>query len=121
MPRAKSDSAEAGDVWTWTAMCADTKLVPSWRLGDRSGSTAADLMYDFQGRLPSRVELTTDGHRAYLEAVEGAFGADIDYAMLVKLYGKGDGNDRSTEARYSPSECIVTRTELIPGTRTRCT
>ena len=115
VPRAKSAPVEAGDVWIWTAMWADTKLVPSWRLGDRSGATAADLMDDLQGRLASRVQLTTDGHRAYLEAIEGAFGADIDYAMLVKLYGKGDGNDRISEARYSPSECIGTRTELITG------
>ena len=115
VPRAKSAPPEAGDLWTWTAMCADTKLVPSWRLGDRSGATAADLMDDLRGRLASRVQLTTDCHRAYLEAVEDAFGADIDYAMLVKLYGKGDGNDRSSQARYSPSECIGTRTAVITG------
>ena len=115
VPRAKSAPPEAGDVWTWTALCADTKLVPSWRLGDRSGATAADLMDDLRSRLASRVQLTTDGHRAYLEAVEDAFGADIDYAMLVKIYGKGDGSDRTTEARYSPPACIGTRTQVIQG------
>ena len=114
VPRAKSAPPEAGDVWTWTAMCADTKLVPSWRLGDRSGATAADLMDDLRGRLASRVQLTTDGHRAYLEAVEDAFGADVDYAMLVKIYGKGEPG-RTAEARYSPTECIGTRTALITG------
>ena len=96
-------------------MCADTKLVPSWRLGDRSTATARDLMDDLQGRLASRIQLTTDGHRAYLVAVEEAFGADVDYAMLVKLYGKPDGNDRSSEVRYSPSECVGTRTEIVTG------
>ena len=114
VPRAKSAPPEAGDVWTWTAMCADTKLVPSWRLGDGSGATAADLMDDLRGRLASRVQLTTDGHRAYLEAVEDAFGADVDYAMLVKIYGKGEP-ERTAEARYSPTECIGTRTELVTG------
>ena len=68
--RAKNAPPEAGDVWTWTAICADTKLVPSWRLGDRSGATALDFMDDLKGRLANRVQLTTDGHRAYLEAVE---------------------------------------------------
>ena len=115
VPRARAAPPEAGDVWTWTAMCADTKLVPSWRLGDRSAATARDLMDDLQGRLANRIQLTTDGHRAYLVAVEEAFGADVDYAMLVKLYGKPEGNDRSAEVRYSPSECVGTRTAVITG------
>lgn len=84
VPRAKSAPPEAGDVWTWTAMCADTKLVPSWRLGDRSGATAAEFIADLRNRLANRVQLTTDGHRAYLEAVEKAFGADVDYAMPME-------------------------------------
>ena len=71
-------------------------------------------MDDLKGRLANRVQLTTDGHRAYLEAVEEAFGADVDYAMLVKLYGAG-GSDRSPETRYSPSECIGTRMEVVEG------
>ena len=114
VPRAKNAPPEAGDVWTWTAICTDTKLVPSWRLGDRSAATALDFMDDLKGRLASRVQLTTDGHRAYLEAVEEAFGADVDYAMLVKLYGKG-GDERNPDTCYSPSECIGTRTEIIEG------
>ena len=105
VPRAKKAPPEAGDVWTWTAICADTKLVPSWRLGDRSAATALDFMDDLKGRLASeRVQLTTDGHRAYLDAVEESFGADVDYAMLIKLYGKG-GDEKSPETRYSPSDC----------------
>ena len=112
--RAKSAPPEAGDVWTWVAIDADTKLVPCWRVGDRSGMTAIDLMDDLRSRIENRIQLTTDGHRAYLEAVEGAFGGDVDYAMLIKLYGKG-GEDRTSEARYSPSECIGIRKERIEG------
>ncbi len=99
--RAKSAPPEAGDVWTWTAICADTKLILSWRLGDRSGDTAADFIADLRSRLAKRAQLTTDGHRAYLDAVEKAFGADVDYAMLVKIYGKGDP-ERTSEGALQP-------------------
>ena len=75
---AKSAPAEAGDVWTWTAICADTKLIPSWRIGDRTSATALDFMDDLQKRLRHRVQLTSDGHRPYLEAVWEAFGGDVD-------------------------------------------
>ncbi len=109
--RAKSAPAEAGDVWTWVAIDADTKLVPSWRVGDRSGSTAIDLMDDLRSRLANRVQLTTDGHRAYLEAVEGAFGGDVDYAQLVKLYGNAPEGQR----RYSPAECTGIRKRKVEG------
>ena len=112
--RAKSAPPEAGDVWTWVAMDADTKLIPCWQIGDRSGMTAIDLMDDLRARIENRIQLTTDGHRAYLEAVEGAFGGDVDYAMLVKLYGKGI-DERTSEARYSPSECIGARKEIVEG------
>ena len=78
MPRAKSAPPEAGDVWTWTAICADTKLVPSWRVGDRSAATALDPFDDLVGRLKHRIQLTTDGHAAYLDAVDAAFGGDVD-------------------------------------------
>jgi IS1 family transposase len=92
-----------GDVWTWTALCADTKLVPCWLVGGRSAHCANHFISDLASRLAHRVQLTTDGHRVYLDAVERAFGSEIDYAMLVKLYG----NDRTeSEARYSPAECI---------------
>lgn len=80
----------AGDVWLWVAFCRDTKLVPSWRIGDRTAETGKDFMLDLKGRLANRVQLTTDGHRAYLEAVEEAFGCDIDYAMLQKVYSKDE-------------------------------
>jgi IS1 family transposase len=100
-----------GDVWTWTAICADTKLICSWKIGTRGASTAYSLMHDLAGRMANRIQLTTDGHRVYVDAVESAFGSDIDYAMLVKLYG----NDRDTEARYSPAECIGCRAIPISG------
>ena len=111
--RAKAAPPEAGDVWTWTAICADTKLVPSWRVGDRSGETAIEFMDDLRPRLASRVQLTSDGHKSYLEAVEGAFGGDVDYAQLIKLYGStgGEGNEK----RYSPAECTGIRKRRIEG------
>ncbi len=109
--RAKSAPVEAGDVWTWTAICADTKLVPSWRVGDRSGETAIDFMDDLRPRLVNRVQLTSDGHRAYLEAVEGAFGADVGYAQLVKLYGEAPEGQR----RHSPATCVGARKRRVEG------
>ncbi len=114
VPRAKAAPPEAGDVWTWVAICADTKLIPSWRVGDRSGETAIDFMDDLRSRLANRVQLTSDGHGPYLEAVEGAFGGDVDYAMLVKLYGKG-GNPKNPETRYSPPQCIGARKRIVEG------
>jgi hypothetical protein len=100
-------------VWTWTALDADTKLIVSWQVGGRDSDYASDyaiaLMDDLRARLANRVQLTSDGHKAYLEAVEGAFGADIDYAMLVKLYGPG----RESAGRYSPPECIGARKTAI--------
>ena len=99
---AKAAPDGAGDVWTWTAIDADTKLIVSYFVGDRSSESAINLMDDLRGRLANRVQLTTDGHRAYLEAVEGAFGADVDYAQLVKLYG----NTVGAPGRYSPAECV---------------
>lgn len=111
VPLDKQGQFGFGDVWTWTALDADTKLLCSWMIGDRSAYTAHAFMKDLAGRLANRVQLTTDGHRAYLEAVESAFGVDVDYAMLVKLYG----NDRETEARYSPAVCIGCRSVEITG------
>ena len=111
VPRARSAPPEAGDVWTWTAICADTKLVPSWCIGDRSGQTAMVFMDDLRPRLAGRVQLTSDGHKAYIEAVEGAFGDDVDYAQLVKMYG----NAPEHEKRYSPAECVGTRKRKVIG------
>jgi|SRR5208283_2865015 len=102
-----------GDVWTWTAICADTKLILSWQVGDRGADTAKGFMADIAGRLANRVQLTTDGHKVYLDAVENAFGDDIDYAMLVKLYG--NENRDGGEARYSPAVCTGARKEPITG------
>ena len=114
--RAKSAPPDAGDVWTWVALCADTKLIPAWRIGDRSGMTAIDLMDDLRARLAHRVQLTTDGHSAYFEAVEGAFGGDVDYAQLIKLYGATGKED---ERRYSPAECVGIRTKVVEGSPDR--
>jgi IS1 family transposase len=98
---AKAAPEGAGDVWTWTAIDADTKLIVSYFVGDRSGDSAIELMDDLRDRLSNRVQITTDGHRAYVEAVEGAFGGDVDYAQLVKLYGP----TITAPGRYSPAEC----------------
>jgi IS1 family transposase len=102
----------AGDVWTWTAIDADSKLIISYTLGDRGAGTANVFMRDVASRISNRIQLTTDGHRVYAEAVEDAFGADIDYAMLVKIYGAS--ND-SPESRYSPATCIGCRTGVLAG------
>ena len=102
----------AGDTWTWTAIEADTKLIISHFVGGRDGDCAAWFMQDVADRVANRIQLTSDGHKAYLDAVEGAFGADVDYAMLVKLYGaSADG----AKGRYSPAECIGARKERITG------
>jgi IS1 family transposase len=103
VPAEKRGQFGYGDVWTWTALCADTKLVPCWRVGGRSAYHAQRFMYDLASRLASRVQLTTDGHRVYLDAVDLAFGTEIDYAMLVKLYGN---EPQGKETRYSPAQCI---------------
>lgn len=104
-----------GDTWTWTAICADTKLIPCWHVGRRDADEAAIFMEDLASRLANRVQLTTDGHKAYLTAVEQAFEWNgIDYAMLVKLYG--DGQSREFEKRYSPAECVGAAPTPIIGT-----
>ena len=98
---AKAAPEEAGDTWTWTALDADSKMIVSYLVGSRDAEYAMWFMDDLAARLANRVQLTSDGHRAYLEAVEGAFGADVDYAQLVKLYGATIG----APGRYSPAEC----------------
>lgn len=109
---AKSAPAEAGDTWTWTALDADSKLIVSWLVGGRDSEYAMAFMDDLRGRLANRVQLTTDGHRSYLEAVEDAFGDDIDYAMLIKMYG---ATPESAKGRYSPAECTGARKTRITG------
>ena len=112
---AKAAPQDAGDVWTWTAICDDTKLIPSWRVGDRSAATALDLMDDLSGRIEHRIQLTTDGHGAYLKAVDAAFGGAIDYAMMVKEYGNPDDGERTAKARYSPGHCKTTHVIHVSG------
>jgi len=115
VPEEKRGEFGYGDVWTWTALDADTKLVPSWLVGSRDAGCAASFVNDLASRLATRVQLTTDGHRAYLDAVDGAFGGQVDYAMLVKLYG----SDPEGEKRYSPAKCIGCDRTVISGNRER--
>ena len=104
---------QAGDVWTWTALCADTKLIVAWMVGSRDSDAAQAFIADLSSRLANRIQLTTDGHKAYLDAVEEAFGRNIDYAMLVKLYGAPKGKEN--ERRYSPAECNGTIKGTVSG------
>lgn len=105
----------AGDTWTWTALDSDSKLIISWLVGGRDGDYALAFMDDVKDRLANRVQLTTDGHKAYLNAVEEAFGADIDYAMLVKMYGEPEGRAVPQERRYSPAVCTGAKKTKIEG------
>lgn len=109
--RAKAAPSEAGDIWTWTAICADTKLIPSFYVGNRDAGAAMEFIGDLALRLTNRVQLTSDGHKPYLEAVEQSFGQDIDYAMLVKHYG----NEATPAGRYSPAPCVGAKKERIEG------
>jgi len=111
LPENKRGKLDYGDVWTYVAMDADTKLVPCWLVGLRTARYANEFLADLKRRLVNRVQLTTDGHRKYLDAVDAVFGDNIDYAMLVKLYGA----DPEGEKRYSPSECLGTETRIIKG------
>ena len=108
---AKAAPQEAGDVWTWTALDADTKLIVSYLIGGRDAEYANEFMQDVAARLANRVQLTTDGHKPYLQAVEGAFGADIDYAMLIKHYGAPVG----ALGRYSPGDCVGIDLRRVEG------
>lgn len=110
---AKAAPEGAGDTWTWTAIDADSKLILSYLVGGRDAEYAMWFMDDLASRLANRVQLTSDGHRAYLEAVEGAFGCDVDYAQLVKLYGSEGG--KGADVRYSPAECTGIRKRRVEG------
>jgi IS1 family transposase len=101
----------AGDTWTWTCLDADSKLIVSWLVGGRDAEYATILMDDLKSRIVNRIQLTSDGHAAYLRAVEDAFGDDVDYAMLVKIYGGGGDNER----RYSPAQCLGAVPTTITG------
>jgi IS1 family transposase len=108
---AKAAPDGAGDLWTWLGLDADSKLIISFLVGSRDGGAAFEFMQDMAGRLAKRVQLTTDGHKAYLEAVEAAFGAGVDYGMLVKVYGEAP----TPPGRYSPAECVGAKKERIEG------
>ena len=101
-----------GDVWTWTAIDAETKLCVSWLVGGRDAGWAMDFMEDCASRINSRVQVTTDAHKAYLEAVEGAFGMDVDYAQLQKIYGAPSDEE---QRRYSPAKCIGCDMKVVSG------
>lgn len=109
---AKAAPNGAGDTWTWTAIDADNKLIVSYFVGGRDGECAMWFMDDLRARLANRAQLTSDGHRAYLEAVEGAFGDDVDYAMINKIYGTAT---ESMRGRYSPAECIGAKKDRVTG------
>lgn len=112
VPTAKAAPEGAGDVWTWTAICADTKLIPSFHVGSRDAVDANIFIRDLADRLSHCVQLTSDGHKSYLDAVERAFGNDIDYAMLVKHYGPAP---EGPQRRYSPAECAGTTVGVVTG------
>jgi IS1 family transposase len=110
--QAEHKAKGAGDIWTWVALDPDTKLVPCWFVGQRDAGCAYHFIHDLKARLANRVQLTTDGHRAYMTAVEDAFGAEIDYAMLQKIYGAPQD---TPETRYSPAICMGARKAIISG------
>jgi IS1 family transposase len=114
LPKAKAAPEGAGDVWTWTAIDADSKLIVSYLIGSRDADAAFDFMSDVAERLANRVQLTTDGHSAYLGAVMGAFGIDVDYAQLVKIYGP-TADLAGPERKYSPGECCGIRKQRVFG------
>jgi IS1 family transposase len=115
LPVDKQNKFGFGSVWTWTAIDADTKLIASWMVGNRDTNAAHEFIQDLPGRLANRVQLSTDGHKPYLEAVHYAFSGDIDYAQLIKIYGA----DRPDDARYSPAQCIGTERRTISGSPDR--
>ncbi len=111
---AKAAPSDAGDIWTWTALDRDSKLMISYTVGDRSQATAREFMFDLASRLAGRIQLTTDGHGGYLKAVTDAFAGEVDYAMLIKQYGDPTGQ-KGHERKYSPAECTGTKKEAIFG------
>lgn len=111
LTQAKAEAGIAGDVWTWVAMDADTKLICSWLVGKRDAGCATEFVQDLAGRLAGRVQLTSDGHKVYLNAVIDAFANEIDYAMLVKVYG----DNTEGQKRYSPADCLGCEKHAIIG------
>jgi IS1 family transposase len=111
VPAAKQGTFGFGDVWTFTAIDADTKLVPSFLVGSRDAGCATEFVQDLASRLSGRIQLTSDGHKMYLSAVEDGFGGDVDFAQLIKVYGPAPTGD----TRYSPAECLGTQKHAIVG------
>jgi IS1 family transposase len=111
VPPSRKGEFGVGDVWTWTALDSDSKLMVAYMVGSRDAGYATEFMHDVADRIDNRIQLTTDGHKAYLEAVEDAFGGDIDYAKLVKIYGA----ERPGEARYSPAVCMGAEKHQVSG------
>ncbi|MDE2227620.1 MAG: IS1 family transposase [Alphaproteobacteria bacterium] len=111
VPEARKGEFDIGDVWTWTAIDADTKLIPSWLVADRSGEAAKQFVADLATRLAGRVQITSDGHRPYLQAIDDAFGIDVDYAMLEKIYAA----PIEGQTRYSPPVCVGAKRREITG------
>lgn len=114
VPKEKRGVLGFGDVYTWLGIDADTKLIPCWHVGTRDAESAYDFIHDLASRMANRIQLTTDGHGAYIQAVEDAFGADIDYAMLVKMYGTLS-QSKEDHRRYSPAECTGIMKRRITG------
>ena len=116
VPEDKRDTFGYGDVWTWTAIDPETKLVPSWLVGMRDPADARLFIADLRSRLMGRVQITTDGHQPYVEAIEAEFGQDVDYAMLIKTYGIDDNMAASpTARRYSPNKVTGEQVRVISG------
>ena len=107
---------QAGDVWTWVALDADSKLVPSWRIGNRDGATACEFVADLASRLANRVQITSDGHKPYLEAIDKAFGGEVDFAQLIKIYG----DTVEGQKRYSPAACLGAKKSKVVGNPDLC-
>ncbi len=114
VPDELKDTFGFGDVYTWTAIDAETKLVPCWHVGTRGAESAYDFIHDLASRLTNRIQLTSDGHKAYIDAVDDAFGADIDFAQLVKMYG-ALGHQKNDSRRYSPAEFTGCEKSVITG------
>jgi IS1 family transposase len=111
IPTEKQGLPGIGSTWVWTALDADTKLICTWMVGDRGADAAKDFIQDLAGRLANRIQLTSDGYHLYANAVEAAFGSDVDYAMLIKMYG----GSAEAEKRYSPAECIGCQKKTVTG------
>lgn len=110
-PKIEANNPGAGDAWLWAAIDADTKLVPCWLVGKRDPASARDFIEDLAGRLSNRIQLTSDGLKLYIKAVDKAFGGDIDYAQLVKIYGISEEGEK----RYSPSVCLGCESHAVTG------